>query len=146
MEPQYVAQRSSSNGVIEASESQRADLRACAYLFETRSHRVGGRFTQWTYTSRGTGLQGSPVDLKRNCDRRLTCPKASNCLPYSALPSQRPLAHVKHRLKSLSLLTQRQSLLSRHTQVSTSNLAAGQAFAPASTQDLSHQFGGASWH
>lgn len=146
MKPQYVAQRSSSNWAFEASESQRARLAPCGYLFRPRSHKVSGRFTQWTYTSRGTGLQGSPVDLNRNCDRRLLCPKASNCLPYSALFSQRPLAHVKHRLKSLSLLTQRRSQLSRHTQVSTSNLPTRQAFAPASIQCSAHQIGGASWH
>ncbi len=146
MKPQYVARQSSSNQPFEASESHHLQLAACGYLFGTRSHKLTPRFTQWTYTSRGTGLQGSPVDLNRNCDRRLLCPKASNCLPYSALRSQRPHAQKKHRLKSSSWLIPRQSPLSRHTQVSTSNLPSRQAFAPALTQASLHQIGGASWH
>ena len=146
MKPQYVAGQSSPKRAFEASESQRGCMAPCGYLFEDSCTNMANRFTQWTYTSRGTGLQGSPVDLNRNCDRRLLCPKASNCLQYSALPSQRPHVHVKHRLKSSSWLIPRQSPLSRHTQVSTSNLPTGQAFAPASTQVTMHQTGGATWH
>ena len=145
MKPQYVARQSSSNRAIEASESQRPRLARIAYLFAACSLKLGGRFTQWTYTSRGTGLQGSLADLKRNCDRRLLCLKASSCLPYSALHSQRQHAQKRHRLKSLSLSTQRQFQLSQHTQVNTSNLPTRRAFAPASKQACAHQIGGASW-
>lgn len=145
MKPQYVASQSSCIEPFEASESQPPHLLACGYLFHPRSRKVSSRFPQWTYTSRGTGLQGCLADLNRNCDRRLLCPKASNCSPFLASRSQHPLAHVKHRLKSLSWLIPRRSLSSQHTQVSTSNLLAGQAFAPASSQQRSHRTGGASW-
>ena len=148
MEPQYVAGHSSSTKVIEASESHRAEMPACGYLFAAGSRKLTGRFTQVAYTSRGTGWRDSPVDLTRNCDRRLRCPRASNWLPYSVLHSQHPLAHVKHRLKSSLWLIPRRSPLSQHTQVSTSNLPLEQAFAPAPSYALrktSHQIGGASW-
>ncbi|MEP5151956.1 hypothetical protein, partial [Planktotalea sp.] len=65
MKPQYVARQSSSEGSVEASESQSATLARDTYLFTPSSRKVSGRFTQWTYTSRGTGLQGCLVELKR---------------------------------------------------------------------------------
>ena len=148
MEPQYVARHSSSNKQIEASASQRASKPACGYLFAQNSHKLTSRFTQVAYTSRGTGFRDSPVELTRNCDRRLRCPRASNWLPYSVLHSQHPHVHAKHRLKSSLLLIQHRSPLSQHTQVSTSSLPLGQAFAPAPSYALrktSHQIGGASW-
>lgn len=145
MKPQYVAQRSSSERGVEALASQRAGLDACGYLFATRSRIFGDRFTQVTYTSRGTGLRDCLAKLSSNCDRRLICPRASNCWQCSALYSQRPHVRAKHRLKSSLWLTPRRSRWSQFTQVSTSNLSAGQAFAPASTLPTTCS-GGASWH
>ena len=146
MKPQNVARQSSSDRGFEASSSQRGPEHPCGYLFATGSHSLSDRFTQVTYTSKGTGVRDFPVDLVRTSDRRQICLRASNWLPYSALYSQRPLAHVKHRLKSSLWLIPRRSLSSQHTQVSTSNLSTGQAFAPASTPTLTHPTGGASWH
>jgi hypothetical protein len=146
MEPQYVAHQSSSNRLFEASESQRLAKEPCGYLFTTGSRSLRNMNTQVTYPSKGTGRRDSLVDLVRNIDRRLRCPRASNCWPYSVLHSQHPLAHAKHRLKSSLWLIPRRSLSSQHTQVSTSNLSTGQAFAPASTPTLTHPTGGASWH
>ena len=148
MEPQYVAGHSSSNQGNEASESQHAVMPACGYLFSPDWRKLQSRFTQVAYTSRGTGFRDSPVDLTRNCDRRLRCPRASNCSPYSVLRSQHPLARVKHRLKSSLWLIPRRSPLSQYTQVSTSNLPTGQASAPASSfskSSIVRQIGGASW-
>ena len=152
MKPQYVARLCSSIYLSEASESQRSALTSCGYLFASCSRTLASRFTQVAYTSKGTGLRDSLAKLNRICDRRLLCLRASNCLQYSALHSQRLLARVKHRLKSSLWLIPRRSLSSQHTQVSTSNLLAKQAFAPASTHPiLKHvliafapSFGGAS--
>lgn len=144
MEPQYVAGQSSSAIAFEASESHPVLLAPCGYLFTRVSRNLCRRFPQRTYTSRGTGLRDCPADLNRNCDRRLRCPRASNCWPYWALHSQHPHAHAKHRLKSSSWLTPRRSPSSRHTQASTSNLPAGQAFAPAPTPNAVSFTGGAS--
>jgi len=150
MEPQYVAGRSSSNTTIEASESQRTVKGPCGYLFAPRSRSLQSRFTQVTYTSNGTGRRDSLGDLVRKIDRRLRCPRASNCWPYSVLHSQQPLVRVKHhRLKSSLWLIPRRFLSSQHTQVSTSNLPLGQAFAPAPSLSLAkatHHIGGATWH
>ena len=145
MEPQYVAGRSSSTRAIEASESQRAMIPACGYLFASRSPKLSSRFTHVTYTSKGTGFRDFPANLPYNCDRRLRCPRASNCWPYSALHSQLPHVRVKHRLKSSLWLTPRRSPSSQHTQVSTSNLPLGQAFAPAPTRPCIRSGGAVSW-
>lgn len=146
MIPQYVATQSSCTDLFEASTSQSKAMGACGYLFARCSSNLALRFTQVTYTSRGTGPRDIPVGLFHNNDRRLRCPRASNCWQYLALHSLRPLAHVAHRLKSSLWLIPRRSPSSQHTQVSTSNLAARQAFAPASTLTLTHLTGGASWH
>ncbi len=149
MKPQYVARQSSSNGAFEAFVTQHVAKKGCGYLFARPSRKFTCRFTQVAYTSRGTGLRDTPVDLNRKIDRRLRCPRASNCWLYSALHSLRPLAHVKHRLKSSLWLIPRRSPWSQYTQVSTSNLSARQAFAPALSlsngQPVRH-FGGATWH
>jgi hypothetical protein len=153
MKPQYVARQSSSKDPFEAFVTQHVAKAACGYLFATRWRRFRNRFTHVAYTSRGAGLRDIPVGLNRKFDRRLRCPRASNWLQFSVLHSQRPLAHVKHRLKSSLLLTQHRSLSSHHTQASTSNLLARQAFAPASSLNLfaeyasiTHHIGGATWH
>lgn len=144
MIPQHVAGQSSPSLGFEASESQVQAIASCGYLFATACRRLASRFPQRTYTSRGTGLRDCLARLNRNCDRRLICPRASNCWPYLALRSQRPRVRAKHRLKSSSWLTLRRFLSSQHTQVSTSNLSAEQAFAPAPTR-LATRIGGASW-
>ena len=144
MEPQYVAHQSSSNRLFEASESQRQRLASFGYLFACVSRTLAPRFTQVAHTSKGTGLRDCLAKLNRICDRRLICPRASNCLQYSELFWQLPRARVKHRLKSLSWLILRLSPWSQYTQVSTSNLLARQAFAPASTLPTTCS-GGASW-
>ena len=149
MEPQYVAHQSSSNRLFEASESQRLAKEPCGYLFTTGSRSLRNTYTQVTYTSKGTGRRDSLVDLVSNIDRRLRCPRASNCWPYSVLHSQHPLAHAKHRLKSSLWLIPRRSPMSQHTQASTSNLSLEQALAPAPSHSLTkvtHQIGGATWH
>jgi hypothetical protein len=149
MKPQYVARQSSSDRGFEASSSQRGPEHPCGYLFATGSHSLSDRFTQVTYTSKGTGVRDFSVDLVRTSDRRQICLRASNWLPYSALYSQRPLAHVKHRLKSSLWLIPRRSPLSQHTQASTSNLSLEQSLAPAPSHSLTkvtHQIGGATWH
>jgi hypothetical protein len=133
MQPQYVAPRSSCMGGFEAFPSQSRWVSPCGYLSKRVSHKLRVRFTQWTYTSRVPGVQNSSAHLDYNCDRRLRCPRASNCWPYWALHSQHPHAHAKHQLKSLSWLTPRRSQSSRFTQVSTSNLLAGQAATPVLT-------------
>ncbi len=149
MEPQYVAHRSSSTLGNDALESQNQSIAACGYLFATGWRSLADRCTQVTYTSKGTGRRDSIVDLVRKFDRRLRCPRASNCWQYSVLHSQRPLAHAKHRLKSSLWLIPRRSPLSQHTQASTSNLPLEQAFTPAPSLSpiiATHQIGGASWH
>ena len=133
MEPQYVAHQSSSNRLFEASESQRLAKEPCGYLFTTGSRSLRNTYTQVTYTSKGTGRRDSLVDLVSNIDRRLRCPRASNCWPYSVLHSQHPLAHAKHRLKSSLWLIPRRSPLSQHTQASTSKTCRGQASTPVPT-------------
>jgi len=144
MKPQYVAGHSSSEWTIEASESQTSVIGGRAYLFCSVWPKLAIRFTHVGYTSRRTELRDTLVSLVRNSDRRLRCLRASNCWQYLALRSQRLLAHVKHRLKSLLWLIPRQSQLSRHIQVSTSNLHLGQAFAPAPTpRQHVHLAGGA---
>jgi len=153
MKPQYVARQSSSKDPFETLVTQHVAKATCGYLFATHWRRIRNRFTQMAYTSRGTGLRDTPVGLNRKFDRRLRCPRASNWLPYSVLHSQRPLAHLKHPLKSLLLLTQHRFLSSQHTQASTSNLPTRQAFAPATSLNLfaghasiTHHIGGATWH
>ncbi len=146
MKPQYFARQSSSDRGIEAAESQRGSKHPCGYLFATGSHSLVNSITQVTYTSKGTGVRDFPVDLVRKSDRKQICLRQSNWLPYSVLHSQHPLAQKKHRLKSSLWLIPRRSQWSQYTQVSTSNLATRQAFAPASTPIQTHLTGGASWH
>lgn len=152
MEPQYVARLSSSKWAFEASESHSAALGRCAYLFQQCLRKMALMSTQVGLTSSGTGLQDFLASPVRKKDRRLRCLRASNCWQFSALHSQRPRVHAKHRLKSLLWLIPRQSLLSRHIQVSTSNLLLEQAFSPAPTplaaklsKRLVHPTGGATW-
>lgn len=133
MQAQHVAEQSSSTLRFEASRSQPDRLHGCGYLSGPDSPIVHARITQVNLTSRGLISRHCGAGSEHICDRRLRCPRASNCLPYSELLSQHPHAREKHRLKSLSWLTPRRSLSSRHIQASTSKLVWGQASAPVPT-------------
>lgn len=145
MEPQYVAGQSSSAICFAASRSQAIGFMARRLQRNPLSGMVIHRSNQVTYTSRGADTGDVPTDLPHNCDRRLRCPRASNCWPFSALHSQRPLARAKHRLKSSLWLTPRRSPSSQHIQASTSKLVWGQASAPVPTRPVAPRTGGASW-
>ena len=159
MAPQYVAGRSSSTGAFEASRSQPRRAAACGYLLAPSSPMLRGRHTQVRLTSRGPRHASFGAGTDHNCDRRRRCPRASRSWPCSALHSQRPHAHVKHRSKSLLWLIPHRSLSSQHTQASTSNLVfvdlSRQAFAPVSSRlrtcaaadvPAPHQGPEATWH
>jgi len=135
MHLQYLANELSCGQLSEASESQSAAMRPCAYLSRRPSGKLAVGFPpEIPSLRRGQAGPHGPVYVLQN-DRSHRCPRASSFLPCSAWSQALPL--VASKKKSTWWSTQRRSssnrsALSRSTQASTNKNLSRRAFASAS--------------
>lgn len=133
MKPQYLAAEGSCTMGIEALASQVCRLHSLPYVFASDCSMVSSRNTQVSLTSETGRVRQSFNARPTHIHRRHRCRRASNSWQPSVLSPLFLHAQVARAKKNTLLLRQSRSRLSQHTQVSTSKLTAGQAYASAPT-------------
>lgn len=137
MQPQHLAVNFSCGRNTEALPSQTRRLRQAGYVFSADYLMVRTRNTQVSLTSE-TGRARQIYKARATyIDRRQKCQRASNSWqPLVSSPLLLPV-HPARPKKNMLLSSPSPSRSSQHTQVSTSNLASGQAVAPVPTPMMS---------
>jgi hypothetical protein len=134
MQPQHLAPRPLANGTTAALSSHFRRLKCDPYATQFNYGNIAPRNTQVSLTSNPGSYWHEAVPDPSNSDRRLRCPRASQCWPHSALSQPLRHAHQSSR-KNMLWLHPSQSRLSQYTQASTSKTCRGQAHAPVLTLD-----------
>lgn len=131
MHPQHLASAAAPARRTAALASHLAALESTPYATPMNCDNVAAGNTDvfLTLTSGSDWHEAVPGPL--NSDRRLRCPRASQCWPHSALSQPFRHAHPSSK-KNMSWSHPSPSRLSPCTQASTSNACRGQAFAPVS--------------
>lgn len=149
MSPQYLAARTSSQGGVDAGESQQRALQTLSYLSARPSRSFPQGYTQVTDPQKAREIGRLSDDLRvENRDRRLTCPRASRALwPFHCWPS-RPHAAAATQVtskNSWSLTRFRLPLnpCSPANSKTPDNQQPGQAFAPVPSPRLAPSMRGA---
>lgn len=136
MQPQHLAVHFSCGQNTAAFASQPQPLQRAGYVFASDYLMVPARNTQVSLTSVTGRARQFNNARATHIDRRLRCQRASNSWqPLVSSPLLLPV-HQARPKKNMLLSSPSPSRLSQHTQVSTSKLAPGQAYAPVPTPIL----------
>ncbi len=127
MYTQHVADRTSSNPVVVAFQTQHRGIWDGAYLLTTCRSKLRGGYTQVTKTSRYGQYGLRAAEFRAELDRSRRCPRASNSSQWSGLLQRFPHAANPNRRKSTLWLTQSRSRSNRSIPASISKLDLGRA-------------------